>query len=412
VEEDCSASRCCKDPGQTCYEKNQFWATCLDSCLPGEQKHDKDGGAWSCKRRGERTPFPSGCSWAGKDCSSQTTCCNRGFACARKDKFWTACVQVEQGPWTGEMPTATVPMPKGWSGKILGRWREEYEVKAVPSAMLSGTTLFCFMAVLPGSPEMALVDAARSRKASIFGCEGYRIYNSSRSDWATWSTGQKTLVNTGAFVKIWQQVKQDGQHLLHDWTVKVDADCVWFPARLRTHIRSLRAPAATPIYLKNALAKYTNGGFLGAIEILSRAAIEKYLDNADSCVKHIGLKSGEDGYLKDCMDALGVGFMHDELIMNPSPQPATCQMSEFAAFHPMKAVGDWASCYDIADGNVVPPPPMRLGSVIVLPSSIVSKYVPPDTPPAKLAAAAQIAGVPVPVLAPAGAPSIVVMVRK
>mmetsp|Transcript_27834 Transcript_27834/g.69938 ORF Transcript_27834/g.69938 Transcript_27834/m.69938 type:complete len:99 (-) Transcript_27834:424-720(-) len=98
--------------------------------------------------------------------------------------------------------------------------------------------------------------------------------------------------------------------------------------------------------------------------------------------------------------------------MNPSPQPETCQMSEFAAYHPLKTPGDWVKCYDIADGNIVPPPPMRLGSVVILPQSIVPKYVPPNTPPAKLAAAAQIAGVPVPALPPPGAPSIVVTVRK
>jgi len=393
MEEDCSVSKCCKNPGQTCYKKNKYWATCLDSCAPGKHKNDDDPEPWSCEALGERTKFPPGCSWPGADCSEENTCCNLGYACVRKNSYWAACVQVKAGD-------KTVPIPAGWNGTILGKWREEYETQLAVSNTLSGNTLFCLMAVLPGSYEMALVDTMRARKASIFGCEGYKIYHSTKSKMATWGTGVKTLVNTATFVKIWDQVKEDGQYLLHDWTVKVDADCVWFPARLRMHIDGMKAPAYTRIYLKNTLPRYTNGGFLGAIEIFSKTALETYLDNAHACVKNIGENSGEDGFLKDCMDALGIGYLRDDTILNPSPLTAVCQMGEFVAFHPLKTPENWISCYDIAAGNVATPPKMRLGSIVILPKNIMGRYLPPNTPPAKLAAAAQIAGVPVPALPP------------
>jgi hypothetical protein len=35
VGQDCSSSRCCTDASLTCYEKNQWWATCLASCSTG-----------------------------------------------------------------------------------------------------------------------------------------------------------------------------------------------------------------------------------------------------------------------------------------------------------------------------------------------------------------------------------------
>ena len=79
------------------------------------------------------------------------------------------------------------------------------------------------------------MELARVRRASIFGCEGHALYHSSRSLFQKWkSTDETTLVNTGSFVKVWDRIREDGLYALHDWTVKVDADCVFFPARLRT----------------------------------------------------------------------------------------------------------------------------------------------------------------------------------
>jgi len=375
---DCLRSKCCQTGGQTCFEKNQYWATCLDSCL-ADQPHanDADQEAWTCKALGVRAKFQPGCSWAGDECSSTKQCCQKGYQCMEKNQYWSACTQVEQGPWSADgAPAVRLPKPDGWTGTKLGGWRSEYEVfGGVPAEYAASQTLFCYMAVLPGSPEMALIEEARKRQAGIFGCESSKIFHSEQSDFQEWSTGHATLVNTGVFVKIWEQVKEDGQYLLQDWTVKVDADCVWFPVRLRSHLQSLGAPAYTPIYLKNTLPRYTLGGWLGAIEIFSKSAVETYLDNAAECVEHIGLNSGEDGFLKDCLDALGVGSMHDELIVHPSNAPKECQVKEFVAFHPIKSPTNWTYCYDLADGNVQPPP-MRKGAIANFPDAIRSKYTP------------------------------------
>jgi len=37
----CRTTKCCIDPSLTCFEKNQWWATCKSSCTPDN--------AWSCK---------------------------------------------------------------------------------------------------------------------------------------------------------------------------------------------------------------------------------------------------------------------------------------------------------------------------------------------------------------------------
>merc|ERR1711963_247786 len=77
-------------------------------------------------------------------------------------------------------------------------------------------------------------------------------------------------------------VKEDGLYLKYDWTIKVDADCVFLPDRLRSHLWALRPPANVPIYVKNNnLQGLGNAGFLGAIEVFSREAMKKFMDNKE-----------------------------------------------------------------------------------------------------------------------------------
>eukprot|EP00928_Gymnodinium_smaydae_P078528 TRINITY_DN6261_c0_g1_i2.p1 TRINITY_DN6261_c0_g1~~TRINITY_DN6261_c0_g1_i2.p1 ORF type:complete len:961 (+),score=144.68 TRINITY_DN6261_c0_g1_i2:43-2925(+) len=48
--EDCRASKCCQEAGKKCYEKNQWWAGCLDSCTPGIHEDDpvEHQTPWTC----------------------------------------------------------------------------------------------------------------------------------------------------------------------------------------------------------------------------------------------------------------------------------------------------------------------------------------------------------------------------
>mmetsp|Transcript_44089 Transcript_44089/g.113476 ORF Transcript_44089/g.113476 Transcript_44089/m.113476 type:complete len:130 (-) Transcript_44089:147-536(-) len=122
------------------------------------------------------------------------------------------------------------------------------------------------------------------------------------------------------------------------------------------------------------MTRFMAGAFLGAIEVLSKMAVETYLDNSADCIRFIGTLSGEDGFIKDCMDSLGVGHLHAEAILHPSPIPIDCQVTEFAAFHPFKSVGDYIYCYDIAVGNSKPPGPLPPGSVEIIPEYMRAKY--------------------------------------
>jgi len=358
--EDCTKTKCCSLQrgalGMKCVEKMEFWATCMDSFNKTAMKD------WSGKILGERafqkgtpgkeeehTNEGSGCTWAGKDCSETKLCCNKGFSCNRKDDNFAGCVQTNiVSTWEER----AIPLPEGWNGELLGDSRGEWQVEATPEGKdMSGTSFYCIMAVLPDSPEMDLLYKAKENGGSIFGCNASSVYRAWQTGTAAWDTGDagNSVINTAVFLKVMEYVKEDALYLNYDWTIKVDADCVFLPDRLRSHLWALRPPPNTPMYVKNNhLEGLGNGGFLGAIEVFSQEAIKKFMDNAEECGKFLGTDSGEDGFFKGCMDAIGVGFIADTNMFKPNFDPATCTNGMYAAYHPIKYPSHWQRCWDIA----------------------------------------------------------------
>merc|ERR1712038_359810 len=207
------------------------------------------------------------------------------------------------------------------------------------------------MAVIPDSPEIELLWTAKSNGGGIFGCNATSVYKAWWTNMAGWDTGADgaSVVNTAVFQNVMQVVQEDGIYLMYDWTVKADADCVFLPDRLRSHLWGLRPPANVPIYVKNNnLEGLGNDGFLGAIEVFSRKAMQIFMDNAQDCGHYLGTNSGEDGFFKGCMDALGIGFVWDQSMFKPNFDPATCTHGEYAAYHPIKYPSHWQRCWDIA----------------------------------------------------------------
>jgi len=326
----------------TCFEKDKDWSTCMETC--GEEK-------WSCKKLGKRTNYSAGCAWSGKSCTEEKLCCNIGFECVKKDETWTACVQtIQKTTWV----TKHIPIPGDWDGTVVGPGRAEYALQPVGEDEQMGNSLYCFIAFLPGSYEENLVNIAKKKNASIFGgCDEADLFHTWESGSGAWDTGEATLANTDVFMNVWEQVGKAGKFLKYDWTVKADPDCVVVPQRVKDHLWGLHPPSWGAIYIKNnGMDKgMGNNGFLGAIEIFSKKAVQLYLDNSAGCLEALGLNAGEDGFFKGCMDALGVGFMEDVEMFFPDRASGACSQGQRAAFHPLKDPDEWTHCWDIVVGN-------------------------------------------------------------
>lgn len=326
----------------TCYKKNKDWASCKISC---------DSSKWDCDELGERTKLPADCGWAGKDCADTKLCCNRGFLCVKKDVDFTGCTLTKKyDTWV----TKEIPIPEGWDGAIIGPGRNEYEIGPAGAGQeVAGTSLYCIMAYLPGSDEEGLKDFAEKNKASIFACDDHEVFQTWGSASAAWDTGEATLSNTDVFLNVWENIGKSKKYLAHDWTIKVDPDCVFLPDRMKSHLQALAPPAGQPIYLKNNVMNkgMGNNGFLGAVEVFSTQAVMKYMDHGAGCHESLGVDAGEDGFFKGCMDALGVGFMTDGQLFFPDKSAGACNEASHAAFHPLKTVDDWKCCLDITNGK-------------------------------------------------------------
>jgi len=167
--------------------------------------------------------------------------------------------------------------------------------------------------------------------ASIFGCESYRVF----SDTATWLSPGKVetvkvddvennfhyakrkfnghWINANMFIQMWKKVKEENMWSSKDWTVKVDADSVFLPMRLREYLSKVEV-TSNGIYLENC--KEEKFGFFGSLEVFSHRAIATYLANIDSCkasLNYLGREKlysnepwGEDLFAQRCMDLQGV----------------------------------------------------------------------------------------------------------
>jgi hypothetical protein len=370
--EDCRHSKCCKTKGHMCFEKDEFWGECAETCDPDTRED------WNCKPLGERRYGRElGCSWAGADCGLTKLCCEAGMNCFTKDEYFAGCAEEPPSDWVGTW----LGGPRTTSG-IVGINGSVGSNSIQPVLGESaGTRLYCFVVVMKGGPEEALLQVMKDLEASIFQCEENDILDGRTAKMEFWGSVQ----NSDIFVDIWKEVIGKNRFQLADWTVKVDPDAVFFPDRLQSLITELMPPPGEPIYLKNTLRF---NGFLGAVEVFSTAAVELYAEFGPEGCHNMAQGSGEDGYFKDCMDAIGAKFMLHNDILKSDGNPEFCD-SKVATFHPVKNPDVWRACYEHAvqaaeeEAETQTPPPQTSVAVRAL-----ADHAPPAKPKPALEAPA------------------------
>jgi len=225
--------------------------------------------------------------------------------------------------------------------KEIGTWAFARSCDSSVEPPLTGTSMFCFMAVLPDSGEVALKDAAQARGASIFACEGNKVYWSTHSEMV--QSGEAVFLgNANGFMNLWKQVFEDKLYKSYDWTVKVDPDTVWMPQRLRDRMGGWQTRIHDKAYIMNTWISF---GFLGPIEIFSQLAVVRLSDRAPAfCPAHDW--EGEDGWIKWCLDHNNVTAKEDRNLLNSKCTVDLCSDGSFAAFHYFKDPDSWNACLD------------------------------------------------------------------
>jgi len=262
-------------------------------------------------------PARQECAKVGENCLAQKCCKVSGYSCYEVHSGYAKCMKE------------CVP---GKDGTCL---QEQLFVEAHKSDVsYSANTLFCFAFYTAdtGSTkpnfELDLLRTQLFLGASLFGCESYKVY----SDVETWLSPGKintvkvedtnndfhfakrkkggAWINSNMFIAAWKLIKDEPDLWSNkDWTVKVDADAVFLPIRLRQYLGKVEV---TPngIYLENC--KYVNYGFFGSLEVFSKNAAKTYMASLDDCKQSLNYKGsekltgnepwGEDLFAQRCMD--------------------------------------------------------------------------------------------------------------
>jgi len=291
------------------------------------------------------------CSWAGEDCTQTKCCANVPVPNWHFTEFkWYQC--HPQGDGSGFSGCSLEAAPSGADYTKLSNMVAREAPKAPKGVLTQGTSLFCFAVVCWDRPakegfwdsEADLANNIKKTGRSIMGCEDHAFFQGGALN----GGGDASSINNiDSFIGAWDQVHKDGRYLKHDWTVKVDADAVFFPDRLRAHIRDLRTPQGSRVYLRNIAFKFQ---FLGALEIFTKEALERYYEAAEKCTKHVGHEGGEDYYMLACMDGIGVDHQTDFKLLNDKyAATGNCHDPWVVGFHFYKKVGSWNQCHDDAE---------------------------------------------------------------
>jgi len=235
-------------------------------------------------------------------------------------------------------------------------------------------SLFCFALTRPFGAELQLLRMQHAHRSSIFDCEEHTVYSNQSILLAQGLTTQvinvsldcefggerSSFLNTKIFKEVWEEVVNGGKFVNHEWTVKVDPDCVFFPDRLRA-VLSKRHRSVT----SNGDITSNNGiylstcwfGMLGPLEVLSRETVPILVAGWGRCETHFGKLCkgacawGEDLFVDQCLsDVLGVqrdeaatGLLGADGCGTPRGSE-NCGDDSKVAFHPFRTEESYRGC--------------------------------------------------------------------
>jgi len=250
-----------------------------------------------------------------------------------------------------------------------------------------------------GSPkanhELELLQAAKKHGASLFGCDQWDVFSDASAaisdDYQTMKVEDtfgefhqvkrkttQSWVNWALFYQVWVKVREVGKWESADWTVKVDADAVFLPQRLREYLGAYPHDSPHGLYFENC--PNVQYGFFGHLEVISRTGAEtltKYLENChaefapcanDGCDWMWGAW-GEDVFAQRCMDhhyvdkVEGFDMTTDGACETDRPEgekknkkwhAEDCSVVDTVTSHPYKKVKEYFKCLGEMTGETYP----------------------------------------------------------
>lgn len=347
--EDCTDSRCCSAHGTRCYEKEPGVGFCMKSCDPKQDWKESTPLriAWTCNVLAPEAPTR---------------------APRRKLPAPMRTAAVGGGGKSTTSPAASVtgpPEETDTTGTTMVSTTATSTATRRPSPRVrGGPSMYCFALMLPDGYEFELLQEQLRREVGLFSCDAYSVLSSREMELSAGPPrvvteivlgslkceigGEyMTALNSEIFVRVWKKVASIGTWRQHDWTLKLDPDCVFLPWRLQSRLKG--GSTDDKVYINNF-----KEGLHGPIEVLSRKAMEVYDGGMERCVSELSHEWslwGEDVFLRHCLGTLGVNRVDDFSLLTETFDHSLpdCSSSESVAFHPLKKPDDWFACLDRAE---------------------------------------------------------------
>jgi len=317
--ENCIHTGCCTITGWNCFSKGPGVAGCLNGC------NSKQNG-WECKMRQEDMDL--------KDAEH-----------AKNTDFYCFGVHTSDSGRPDHFPG-----PK----EELALFREQY-AKKVGSFACPAYAIFSDVEVNIGKDDNG--KDFNTIKVEDIESEFHLIKRKKTKTW----------VNTGMFKQVWKKIDEMGDWKKFEWIIKLDADAVFVPDRLRAML-SKQLVTRGGVYIENCAE--VNQGFFGNVEVLSKEAFSKLVSSLETCGKNIKWASsdatawgpiGEDLFAQMCMDDNGVDKIQDFGLTTDGACPGIkkkwghgkdkkpfspdCTHLTTPVMHPFKTVDKWFECY-------------------------------------------------------------------
>lgn len=307
--EGCKDSGCCATVGLQCFAKTKGWATCLGDCVAGENRSawgDLDDKPWSCDTLGPRTPRP----WGTPSLYCISVIRTVGYEPDMMRR------QLAEGAGIFACDDYDIFSNEPYAGRGTTFWHPDDEVEAdvplVPVYM--GVGPLGRLETIPFKPT----------------------YVGQSMD--------STAGNTELFLRVWHMVRNKGHYQLADWTLKVDPDAVLVPNRIRN---ILKPYVGEKTYIVNCDKPGMAAMMFGSVEMLTREALQEFFNREQECTGSLDWKVwGEDYFLGKCFDMLGVTRTNQfTAVQDGVCKGVDCSAQDAGAFHPMKDVESWMSCW-------------------------------------------------------------------
>jgi hypothetical protein len=232
----------------------------------------------------------------------------------------------------------------------------------------SRVKLFCWALMIPHTYEQHLLAWQFEESISLFGCDRFAVYSNMSIEVAPGFFSLEvdstlhckkggefgTALNNDIFLTVWKEVFKNPDMRSSDWTVKVDPDCVFVPARLRLVLQS----SGDPVRPQGAYLNNCWRGMHGPIEVLSTSAVSTYVDGYPNCAEHFRQACsgdclwGEDMFMDQCLwhvlkvkrdDAFSL-LVEDHC--DPPVGWQSCEDQQFVAYHPFKNISGYKQCLE------------------------------------------------------------------